>query len=305
MPSLFALLGQTAKILGRNLVLLYPFLFFLIIVSFLLPQSGEMPNLEPRWLVLFSVLFLFYTAFCAGWFNMMHAAVQEQIVPPTALPSGEEVPKPWDAFKLFGAFLPGVGRFFGAFTVGHLIQVVMVGLLILGVQWGMDHWLVGIEPLLKKVLALRSTEGSFQSAGIQQFLHTFSPQQMEVLNQFVMLVFGAFLTYGLFYLLTMFWAPLVVGRGLNPVKAYLSSMGRCFRDPLRILTIGLLYVSVLFALQWVTAMLSHPLMLVLAQFLQVVINLYFSMLLFLYVAYMPGRESAADAVPLTTVDPSA
>lgn len=305
MPSLFALLGQTAKILGRNLVLLYPFLFFLIIVSFLLPQSGEVPTLETRWLTLFSVLFLLYTAFCAGWFNMMHAAVQENVAQPTPVAPGSEPPKPWDAFKLFGAFLPGVGRFFWAFTVGHLIQVVMVGLLILGVQWGMDHWLVGIEPLLKKMLALRSAGGSFQSVGIQQFLHTFSPQQLVLLNQFVMLVFGAFLTYGLFYLLTMFWAPLVVSRGLNPVKAYLKSMGRCFCDPLRILTLGLLYVSGLFILQWVTAMLSHPLMLVLAQFVQVIINLYFALLLFLYVAYWPGAEPVTDTAPLTTVDPSA
>ena len=143
-PALFALFRDTFQLMSRNLVLLYPILLLLLIIRFLSPGQSQLPLFSLEWWGWISLIFLIFSAFMAGWNNMIYKVClgwtlvshipkdnwsplfpvdtkEQESEDEEALP----IPIITSPFKLFTYFLPGIGRSFLPIAFGYLIQILV------------------------------------------------------------------------------------------------------------------------------------------------------------------------------------
>jgi hypothetical protein len=297
MKTLMRLLGDAWLIVGQQFVLLYPLLLFPLLLSPLIAQAAATGvQLDWKWVLLLATLVLLYYAFVAGWFSMIAQAVklyvgQEQVALQAAsdIAAGrqpaEEVPvNPFIApFRLFGAFLPGVGQFFASFALGGGLQLTVMLALVFGMHTLIEQGL-GYPPGLDKFATFQS------QAEANAFLLQLNPAQQEQFVGFIFAILGAIFAYGVFYLLTMLWAAYVVVYEVGAFRAYWMSIRRFFKDPFRLLLIAVVYASALMA----TAQLMTPgdsVFRMMLDFLLILIKTLFSVVLVLYVYRVKQAET--------------
>lgn len=273
MQTLSDILADSFAIWSRNFALMYIFLFFSLLIVGIWPES-ETPSLEPRWILLFAVLILLSAAFMAGWFNMISSASQRYFTSQKGKPV--DVGVTVDAFKLFGDFLPGVGRFFGSFAVGTLIQAAVAGLIIYAV-W--DH-IGGNLPLFEKIAAMQPVEREAYMG------HMPRAEQLAIGEAFLAILVGA-AVFAVYTLLTMFWQAYIVFCGHSAPGALWMSVRQFFRDPLRILGLGLFFLMLQLLLTLVMA--SSPVAFVVGQFFSLMAEIYMAIVLVVYVMSVSGK----------------
>lgn len=292
MNLLFRIISDSFAVLGRNFVLLYPLLFFSLLLSVLIPQTTEQPTLDVKWVSLLSVLFLLFYAFTAGWFKMIYTGIQSYLKPkPVSLykevdaPTGDPFLEP---FRLFKDFFPGVGEFFGPFALGGALQVSVLLLVAVAVYYLTTEW-IGLPPGLDKLATLKT------DAEVDAFLNSLTFAEKSQWGQISFLLLGAMLSYGVFYLVTMFWAPFIIVHRVGALKAYGLSIVQFFKDPFRIIAIGLFYCLLLFV-SFLFLQLNSTALAVLMELMLAILKTYFSILLVMYVAQVnPGPATTTDS----------
>lgn len=281
MRMLAQVFADSFAIWARNFALMYVLLFFSLLLVSIWPQ-GELPSWEPRWMLLVAVMALLTAAFMSGWFNMIATASHRYITRQKGKPM--DVAATVEAFKLFGEFLPGVGRFFLPFALGIAIQGLVVFLLYLGLQ---DLISVNMN-VFEKIAEAPPYERN-------AILTTLTPEELNRFADLALAMIGSMAVYGLYTLLTMFWPALVILYGHNVFKAFWLSIRQFFRDPWRILALGLFFLSAQLVL---TLMMSlGAVMFIVSQFLALMLEIYMAVVLFVYIMAALGApaETAAGA----------
>ncbi len=273
MQTLSDILADSFAIWTRNFALMYIFLFFSLLIVGLWPES-ETPSLEPRWILLGAVLLLLSAAFMAGWFHMISVASQRYFSAQKGKPV--DVAVTVDAFKLFGEFLPGIGQFFGSFVVGTLVQALVAGLIIYLV-W--DH--IGPQmALFEKLAAMQPVERAAYMARMPM------PEQLA-LGQASLAMMAGLAGFALYTLLTMFWQAYVVFCEYHALKALWMSVRQFFRDPLRVMGLGLFFLMLQLLLTLLMA--SSPVAFVVGQFFNLMAEIYMAIVLVVYVIGASGK----------------
>lgn len=289
MSSVLHLIGESFSVFRRNFVLVYPLLFFLLIISLLKPSEAGIPELDLKWILLLVSMSCLYFAFLSGWYTMVAEAcrrwMERKSKPPQELTPQEVTAELLDPFTLFRQFLPGVGEYFGSFLLGGGIQVGAV-LLIFGVAHLLIDQYIGVPVFLGELVNIKT------EAEAQALINALSPEAQEQFGNFTLVILGSLLAYGVFYLLTMLWSPFVILHRVNALTAYRMSLVQWFRDPLRVLLIALWFFLLNSLLMMVPP--AGPLLLILFQFLFMFLKTYFAVMLFLYVM----QNCPAEVIPL-------
>ncbi|MGE0200966.1 MAG: hypothetical protein AB7P76_08365 [Candidatus Melainabacteria bacterium] len=281
--SLWHLVTESFTLLRQYWVLVYPVMLLLMLIMLVTPETAT-PSLDTRWLFFIGILLLVMVAFTAGVFHMAYHAVRNQSPLTTAekpRPTGED-PKPTYAFQLLRHFLPGVGGNFFAFTAGALIHLLILAALIF-----MMILLVEREGGVPAALSRLYTDPALQQAihagdsdTLIKTIRALSATDVDAINHFLNLISSGLLAYGFISLLTIFWPVYVTAYDANVVTAYFKSIGRFFRDPLRLLFLGGFYLALSISINVLFT--ASAWLAVIRPLATIVLDIYFVLMLFVY-----------------------
>ncbi|WP_373533262.1 hypothetical protein [Vampirovibrio sp.] len=248
-----------------------------------------MPALEWRWALFGLILLLIFAAVMAGWFNMVaQACVRFLSVPKTEALKQNHVK---DSLVLFKEFFPGIGQYFGPVALAYSIHA---GLLL---AFG---WVV--RDLWAKNQALVIQMATLPLEQRESFIKNMTLSQQTSLAEFSFVILAGVGLYACFYLLTMLWPTYIIFYNKNGWQACLSSAAQFFRDPLRLISltsiIGLIWVP-LFLLGGLAGA-SNLLVGVVFQFLNLLAQVFFTVILFVYAYQFIGKPLP----PVEADDPS-
>jgi hypothetical protein len=288
MRQLLTVLINGFVIGSRNFTLVYIFLLSLLLFESLLRLGGT-PQLEWRWAIFGAVLLLIFAAVMAGWFNMVaQACVRFLSIPKNEALNQNHVK---DSLILFKAFFPGIGQYFIQVALAYGIHASIL----LALAWMLSDLWNKNQALLIQIATMPLEQR-------ETFIKNLTLPQQASLGEFSLFVFTGFGLYACFYLLTMLWPVYVVFYNKNGVKACISSAAQFFRDPIR-----LLGLTVLIALIWVPLFLlgglmgaSNLFLGVLLQFLNLLAEVLFTVILFVYAYQYIGKP---DVAPMGESDP--
>jgi hypothetical protein len=212
------LIPRTFNIVKVNMVLLMPFLMFLLLVVILLSPLG---GINP--FVLVAILAL-KSVFLAGWLNMFHMCIEniqnENI-------SDEQ--KTLNSLNLYKEFFPGVGKYFQKIFWGILIFILITNL----AESVIFHFL-----------------GNFKSFSMDKLPQTLNTKTDFIVFwdkishadkiQFFKLAAFDLSFVGLFSYLTMFWTQFVVVEDKSPINAFVLSVKAVLNDPINTVLIFIL-----------------------------------------------------------------
>ncbi|MBY0405582.1 MAG: hypothetical protein K2X66_16890 [Cyanobacteria bacterium] len=307
MQFLISLWVDSFIVLGRNFVLLYPLLFFSLLMSMLVPETHELPTLDVKWVTLLSILLLLYNGFMAGWFNMITTAVvnyrtlvkkvhaaeksgfsqqNAQELMAKELQSTDPFIEPW---RLFKAFFPGVGEFFSSFVLGGGLQLFGMIVIVLGLLLAFQFDWDTITQCFEKFATFKTPEEG------ELYLKSLPEAKQLDFALFAVVILGSFALCGVFSLLTLFWSPLVIVRQMGALKAYGASIVQFFKDPIRIILIGTLYVMAMF-ISMVMMGTGSEILAMFFNFMVAVLKTYFSILVVMYVIRVKEKEELEQAV---------
>lgn len=277
MRQLFTVLINSFVIGSRNFTLVYIFLLSLLLFESLLSLGGT-PTLDWRWAVFGTIMLLIFAAVMAGWFNMVgQACVRFLSVPKTEALKQNHVK---DSLLLFKEFFPGIGQYFAPVAMAYTLHAAIL----LSFGWAVRDLWIKNQDLLFKVATLPLDQR-------ETFIRNMTPSQQTGLGEFSLTVFVGLGLYGCFYLLTMLWPTYVVFYQKNGIQACLSSMSRFFRDPLRLLALVVLIAVIwgpLFLLGGLAGA-SNLFLGVLFQFLNLLAEVFFTVILFVYAYLFIGK----------------
>lgn len=309
MKLLLTILGDSFIIWSRNFALMYILLFLSLLVGLMMPQS-ENPAWELRWILLFLTILLLAAAVMSGWFHMVgracHLYLQEakkirerSDSPENALPANI----PLQALMLFREFLPGVSRYFLSVTTALLMHLLVPFLLFLKLQ---PLWAANAPLMDKFYKAAMATPNLNQ----QDLSRIFAPQELHSLEGLAMATLGALFVYGLFSMLTMLWPAYIVLYRKSAIAAYRDSIVRFFKDPLRLLLVSGVFMTLQFILNLgasTGASANSFFLLIFCQFASLMLEIYMAVVIFVYVLRMAGEptweEEPAAPAGLETGEP--
>ncbi len=292
MVGIFKIFKDSLVILFRNLILVYPLLVYILLLTVMFPHEPlpKLPDFEAgqihqwvlhnyRWLILGVVLLLLSSAFMAGIYNMVYFAIARYFSPPKPPEpkDSEESPSPpvFSSFFLIKAFFPGVGQYFGAITGGILLHLVIV--LVVFVT---AYYFIVANGGIPGIIAQVKPEMTF--VDVQQMIEGLSEESRRQLSVFTGIIINSLLAYGLLSMITMFWPAFVLLGQNNPIRAYWSSIRQFLSDPFRVLLISGLYIF--FNLLTILMMgVGSPIIASLRQLFVLVLDVYFIILIFTYV----------------------
>ncbi len=262
---------------SRNFTLVYILLFSLLLFGSLV-NVNQLPNLTAQWIGYGGILLLLFAAMMAGWFNMVaQACVRFLSVPRSQALQQNYV---MESIKLFQSFFPGIGRFFGSFSLVYALNAMI--LIALG-YWVRPSWLKA-NPLLPKAATLPIEQR-------EAFINSLSVGQKVELGEFSLLFMLGALIYGVFWASTLLWPVYVIFYRQGGLRACFSSLTQFFRDPLRYLALILILAFLGLPLFLITG-LAGPGNLFLAialQFLNLLLQVFFAVLIFMYGFQVIGK----------------
>lgn len=304
MHRLSKILLASFHILGQNLVLGYPYFLFFMVVLLVMPMEGlvtvDFSGAQGlSFYVFIAALVLLAFAFLAALFQMIYTASEDYLQQLEVSPEemAEQMAKEdpneilFAPFKLLKEMMPGIGNHFVQFTIGGVINLVVLGLLAFAVIYVSSEML----PTVKTVFVNLQQLAQEESPDLFGFFEALGLDEREALTAFTVNMTYASIVYGLFFLVTIFWPSLVVSRNISAVQAYQQSIKLFISDPLTILTGGLLY----FVLNLSVGLLlsTNVVLLVLRPFITVFVDIYFltaTMLYVLMIAQKGNDEELLD-----------
>lgn len=277
MRQLFNLLVDSFVIWSRNFTLVYIFLFGLLLFESLMSLGG-FPELTWQWGLFALVMLLLFAAIMAGWFNMVAQACVRFLEPPRPEALKRNYVK--DAFKLLGEFLPGVSQFFGPTAVVYGLHLSV--LLVFG-------WLT--QDLWNQNFGLLSQTALLPIDQRTEFLENLTLPERAALVQMTMTIIVGASVYSVFSMLLMLWPAFVVFYRKNGLQACLSSAAQFFRDPLKLFAIVafILMIRVPLVLVSTFAQAFSPVLGMLLQFMNLLAEVFFTIILFVYAYQVIGK----------------
>ena len=286
MRKLFSVLADSLMIWSRNFTLIYVLLFSSFLLELLIPKN-ESPALELRWFLLAGVMLLLFGAVMAGLYRMVALACDRYLGQPREQVLRQSSPK--DALTLFQAFLPGISQSMFSIVGGYLVQLLMGALLLLPAQSLLMKYL----PVLQKMLVMDT------QARMNLLLGLPAAQQDELSILFLLLLVGM-AVFALFGLMTILWPAFVVYYRNNPFKACARSILQFFKDPLTMIGLVVVLISIripLFLLNSVGVGSGNYWIGMLATLLALFVEIFIAVAVFVYVYKAVGK-------PLIDPDPS-
>lgn len=295
------------SLLGQNLVLIYPLLLYLLLMSLFIIQLGTAATNPLLFLSVLVMLFLLAATFSAGWFAMaaqgarngyvsqrkkqadrdagrllsvkeaLKMAENNESLEGKRIDGLEPDPILSESWSLFKAFVPGVGQFFLQLGLGWTVVLL--------VAWLFLFWLpsmTGGEIALEAAVA--------QSNSLQ-----FSMDDFYHLS-------GGFLAFCVLFWMTIFWIPEVIVNEVPFWTGMARSIKLFLKDPLRLSVMGLFFLGVngctLFFL-FISGALGVPLLPTFIQLGAILFQVYTVLWLFVYLGEeigVPSWETALDDV---------
>ncbi len=292
MQLLFTLLMDSFVISSRNFTLVYILLFSLLLFGSLI-DVNQWPELSLQWVGYGIILVLLFAAIMAGWFNMVaQACVRYLSVSKSEALAQNHV---LEAMKLFQAFFPGVGRYFGPFAIVYGLNV---SILLALSFWIYPSW-PKANPLLMKAATLPIKHR-------EAFINSLSTTQKIEMGEFSILLMLGALIYGVLWALTLLWPVYIIFYRQGGLKACLSSTAQFFRDPLRfmalLLTIGLLGVPLFLVTGLAGA--ANLFLAIALQFLSLLLQVFFTVLIFVYAYQVIGKPLPPEEAEVEKPDES-
>lgn len=231
------ILKKSFDILRKNLIIVQPFIFFLLLISVL---TGSIQNISrgfsPLLITFLVSTFALVCAFLAGWFQLFSASIRNSYKEVTSPVEQAEM-----SFGILREFLPAVGRFFVPITIAVILYIAMFfGVIKLIIFLGIKYigFSENISP--EKFVALFNDKTQ-----IYNFVASLTEADRQKLMRWDLLTL--FLT-GFFSYITMFWFPAIMLNGENAFKAFFLGIKAVISRPF--VTLGI------FALYWVTNLIS-------------------------------------------------
>lgn len=264
------LFKDTVGITNDNIILAFPLILFMWVLSLYVSFSRQTVNSLPL-LILSSITVLVMTgAFFAGWFYMVKKAVKlsKQVFV-------LDTDRAKATFNLLKTIPAGIGKYFLSYSGMIILFVIIICIVGAGVfQLGVN--LIGKLDLnpeqLKSVLS--------SAADMKAFLDSLSFEQLIRLNNWNLLFLA---TTTVMSFLFMLWAPEIAFNTKNPFTALVNSVKKIFHRFGRCLKLFVFLTVLNFVLSFInTFSLFNPIL----YFIMTVVYFYFLvylvMLIFLY-----------------------
>ncbi len=264
------LFKDTVGITNDNIILAFPLILFMWVLSLYVSFSRQTVNSLPL-LILSSITVLVMTgAFFAGWFYMVKKAVKlsKQVFV-------LDTDRAKATFNLLKTIPAGIGKYFLSYSGMIILFVIIICIVGAGVfQLGVN--LIGKLDLnpeqLKSVLS--------SAADMKAFLDSLSFEQLIRLNNWNLLFLA---TTTVMSFLFMLWAPEIAFNTKNPFMALVNSVKKIFHRFGRCLKLFVFLTVLNFVLSFInTFSLFNPIL----YFIMTVVYFYFLvylvMLIFLY-----------------------
>ena len=255
------LIPRTFNLVKVNMILLMPFLLFLLLLVIILSPLG---GINPFILV---ALVALKSVFLSGWLNMFHMCLEN-----TKDDSLPDEKKTLNSLNLYKEFFPGVGKYFQKIFWGILLFILFMDI----VESVIFHFW-----------------GNFKSFSLENMPQTFNTKA-DFINlwnkinpadkiKIIKLAIFDMAFVGIFSYLTMFWAQFVIVEDKNPLKAFVSSFKVVLRDPINTFSIFILTLTsfiCIFVLNFVLSANILSQLLTLMLFAYAIV--YYTMMTFLY-----------------------
>lgn len=209
--------SRAFKITNFNIILTTPLVLFVILLSF---YSGISQSI-PRSLIagaLFVVTSLcMFAAFFAGWLFMVKKAID---LDKLEFIADEDRAKA--SLNLMREIPTGIGEYFISFVFGIILYIAaFIIMLLISFSLGM-HFIGKVDlNLIAFKAALTST------VALKTFISHLTQEQLIKINSWYMLIFASMLFYSF---ITMFWAPEIIKKTKNPLRAFLNSIVFIFKN---------------------------------------------------------------------------
>lgn len=237
MSMFFNIIKKSYTILRQNLIILQPFILFMLIMTIVLGSFGNIDKgMSPAVVLLFISCFCLIAAFLAGWYPLFVKAIQNSY---NASATPEE--KAYMSFSTLKEFLPGVGKYFWSVLGGMVLYIAIIILLSkLSLILGMKFIGLSDNILPDKILNALSDQKT-----LENFIKNLSVSEQLQLIKWDILILS---TSAIFSYLTMFWFQSIIINSENPIKAFGSNLKALFAKPFVTFSLFLLY--------WITNMLA-------------------------------------------------
>lgn len=209
--------SKAFKITNFNIILTTPLVLFVILLSFYSSISQTIPrNIIAAILFMVTSLFMF-AAFFAGWLFMVKKAIDLDKLEFVA-----DEDRARASLNLMKEIPTGIGEYFVSFTFGIILYIAaFLLMLLISSVLGM-HFIGKVDVNL---LAFKAALTS--AAALKTFISGLSQEQLIKINSWYMLIFASMLFYSF---ITMFWAPEIIKKTKNPMKALVNSIIFIFKN---------------------------------------------------------------------------
>lgn len=206
---------KSAILLKDNLMVMQPlFIWALITMLVAMPLSAK-KGIDVGFIFSLSIVILCFIAFLAGWYNCIKAVVANKN---KVCETPEEKSKA--QIEILKNFFPGVGEYI--FPVG--IAVILYGIISYGLYAlfvYLTHQAFNGAKIPKEFFDTNTPEQ------ITKFIQTLSPEQISILTG---IMFGGLVTYFLFAVLILWFAPALFYSTKNPFMALIKSIIFTFKN---------------------------------------------------------------------------
>lgn len=273
MNKIIPLLQLSFNLLIKNLSIVYPFLFYLVLVDLIFPGTLVLNGASDNWVWLawLTLFILMLSAFCSGWLNMFYNMTGQALLGDnfnndsetsdtekfknglktivdtetgklkTVLNKSALEQERKNPLTLFKFFTIGVGDYFLPMALGWVIYFAIAAALL---WWAHSNIIAsgGYPDVLNEMTQLAAKGPEFQSELLNR-LRAITPAEEQALsylgNQY--LISLAALT-GI-TLVTIFWAPIVLIKKTNVIEAYAQSIKLFLSKPVPLVVLGLAYIT--------------------------------------------------------------
>lgn len=266
---MFKLFKETFKTANDCIILAFPLVLFMWILSFYFAFSNSVVNTPAELILAFVTVLFMVCAFVSGWFYMVQQAIE---VAGQVYVLDEDRAKA--TINLFKVIPFGIGKYFLSFIGMVLIFLIIVSLT------GAVVYYTGMN-LIGNVFTQEQITGALSSTqDMKAFIDSLSLDQLVKLNLWNLLIMSATTILSFIFML---WIPEIIYYTINPVMALFKAVKKVFTRFGKSVVL-FLYLSVLNVLMsfFSTFAIHHPLLYLLVMVVYFYFVIYVVVLVFSY-----------------------
>jgi len=275
---LIKIFKKSYDILRQNLIIIQPFILYLLLLSLVLGSIHSVSGSLQTVLIIFLIsIFALTCAFIAGWLQLFQAAIRTFDKDTFSLRSEM-------SFGILREFFPAVGRFFIPITMAVILYFIMLFgvfklIMFLGVKY--IGFTQNITP--ENIKAVFENKAQMEAF----VLSLTSEDRLKLLKWDLLSIF----LIGFYSYITMFWFPAILMNGENAFKAFFTGVKAVFSKPFTTLGIFSIYWVVNFCVNIISAIIPNLLIAhILNLMFLIFITSYFIMVNFVYFEENSGNN---------------